>query len=59
MRTSTSGLLLLLIGILGLAGFLTGNFDRWLAYLFDPTRPPLAGPPPPPAAATRAGERRA
>jgi hypothetical protein len=43
MRTTTSGLLLLLIGITALAGFLTGNLDRWLGYLFDPTRPTLAG----------------
>ena len=43
MRTSTSGLLLLLIGVAALAGFLTGNLDRWLGYLFDPNRPPLEG----------------
>ena len=35
-HSSTSGLLLLLIGSLGLIGFLTGNLDRWLAYLFTP-----------------------
>lgn len=43
MQTSTSGLLLLMIGVAALAGFLTGNLDRWLGYLFDPTRPPLTG----------------
>lgn len=42
MRTSTSGLLLLLLAVAALAGFLTGNLDRWLAYLFDPTKPTLA-----------------
>lgn len=36
MRSSTSGLLLLLIGSLGLIGFLTGNLDRWLGFLFTP-----------------------
>ncbi len=35
-RSSTSGLLLLLIGSLGLIGFLTGQLDRWLAWLFAP-----------------------
>lgn len=43
MTTTTSGLLLLLIGVAALAGFLTGNLDRWLGYLFDPTRPALTG----------------
>jgi hypothetical protein len=61
--SSTSGLLLLLIGVTVLAGILTGNWSRWLSYLFDPTHPPLApatssapilGPPAPPLA----GERR-
>lgn len=42
MRSTTSGLLLLLIGVAALAGFLTGNLDRWIAYLFDPSRPSLA-----------------
>lgn len=59
MRTSTSGLLLILLGVTALAGFLTGNLDRWLAYLFDPARPGLAsvaGPGGSTAAA--AGERR-
>jgi hypothetical protein len=41
-RTSTSGLLLILLAVTALAGFLTGNLDRWLGYLFDPTRPTLA-----------------
>jgi hypothetical protein len=40
-RTSTSGLLLILLAVTALAGFLTGNLDRWLGYLFDPTRPGL------------------
>jgi len=35
MRTSSSGFLLLLIGAIGLIGFLTGNLDRWLGYLFS------------------------
>lgn len=45
MSMNTSGLLLLFIGIAGLAGFLTGNLDRWLGYLFDPGRPPLGATP--------------
>lgn len=40
---STSGFLLLLVGFLLLAGFLTGNLDRWMAYLFDPARPSITG----------------
>jgi hypothetical protein len=40
--SSTGGLLLLLVGAIGLIGFLTGNLDRWLAFLFDPGRPGLA-----------------
>jgi hypothetical protein len=51
-RSSASGMLLLLIALLGLAGFVTGNLDRWIGYLFDPSRPPLGGSTPaPPAAA--------
>jgi hypothetical protein len=42
MRTSTSGLLLLLLAVAALAGFVTGNLDRWLAYLFEPAKPTLA-----------------
>jgi len=34
---SSGGFLLLLVGALGLIGFLTGNLDRWLAFLFSPT----------------------
>lgn len=30
------GFLLLVVGALGLIGFLTGNLDRWLGYLFTP-----------------------
>lgn len=65
MTTTTSGLLLLLIGVAALAGFLTGNLDRWLGYLFDPTRPALTGLGGPAvdlrnrAATVAAGERRA
>lgn len=59
MRTTTSGLLLLLIGVAALAGFLTGNLDRWLGYLFDPTRPALTGLGGTAPAAAAAGERRA
>jgi hypothetical protein len=33
---SSSGFLLLLVGSIALIGFLTGNLDRWLAYLFVP-----------------------
>ncbi len=40
---SSGGFLLLLIGALGLIGFLSGNLDRWLAYLFSPTQPPPPG----------------
>lgn len=52
---SSSGLLLLLIAVLGLVGFLTGNLDRWLAYLFDPARPPLSGASSTPAPTGSAG----
>lgn len=41
--SSTGGLLLLVLGLLALSGFLTGNLDRWIAYLFDPARPPITG----------------
>lgn len=41
-RASTSGLLLLLIGALGLIGFLNGQLDRWLAWLFKPPDAPPA-----------------
>jgi hypothetical protein len=33
---SSGGFLLLLLGALGLIGFLSGNLDRWLGYLFSP-----------------------
>lgn len=33
---SAGGLVLLLIGSVGLIGFLTGQLDRWLAFLFTP-----------------------
>lgn len=59
MPSSTSGLLLLLIGITVLAGFLTGNLDRWISYLFDPTHPPLTGAATLTSATVVAGERRA
>lgn len=67
MRSTTSGLLLLLLGVVVLSGFLTGNLDRWMGYLFDPTRPALAatggavmtqGGRAPVSALTTAGERR-
>jgi hypothetical protein len=38
-------MLLLLIALLGLAGFVTGNLDRWIGYLFDPMRPGLGAAP--------------
>lgn len=42
MRSSSAGVLLIVLGALLLTGFLTGNLDRWLAYLFDPSRPSLS-----------------
>lgn len=33
----SGGFVLLLIGAIGLIGFLTGNLDRWLAFLFSPS----------------------
>lgn len=40
MRSSSSaGLLLLLVAFIGIAGFLTGNLDRWLQALFSATPP--------------------
>lgn len=36
MPSSSAGLLLLLVAFLGIAGFLTGNLDRWLGALFTP-----------------------
>jgi hypothetical protein len=33
---SSGGFLLLLLGALGLIGFLSGNLDRWLGFLFSP-----------------------
>jgi hypothetical protein len=41
-RSGAGGFLLLLIGALGLIGFLTGNLDRWLAFLFSPGTPTSA-----------------
>lgn len=41
MRSSSSGFLLLLLGAIGLIGFLTGNLDRWLAYLFSAGSAPV------------------
>lgn len=35
MRGSAAGFLLFLLGAIALAGFLTGNLDRWLGYLFS------------------------
>jgi hypothetical protein len=57
-NTSTSGLLLILLGVVVLSGFLTGNLDRWLGFLFDPSRPGL-GPVSAPATSTAApGQQR-
>lgn len=39
---SAGGFALLLIGSLGLIGYLSGNFDRWLAFLFSPAGAPIA-----------------
>lgn len=41
MRSSSSGFLLLLLGSVALIGFLTGNLDRWLAYLFSAGAQPV------------------
>lgn len=44
-RSSSSGLLLLLIGSLGLIGFLSGQLERWLGFLFTPPGvPPTVSP---------------
>jgi hypothetical protein len=42
---SSGGFLLLLLGALGLIGFLSGNLDRWLGFLFSPSSssPTVAG----------------
>lgn len=45
--TAPAGFLLLLVAFLGIAGFLSGNLDRWLAALFSPlgaTAPGAAAP---------------
>jgi hypothetical protein len=39
---SAGGLVLLLVGSIGLIGYLTGNLDRWLAALFTPPAPAKA-----------------
>lgn len=39
MHTSAAGFLLFLLGAIALAGFLTGNLDTWITYLFDPGAP--------------------
>lgn len=61
MRSSTSGFLLLTLGAIGLIGFLTGNLDRWLAYLFTPPSTAPTSPAVSPAAAgpVASGNRRA
>lgn len=41
MRSSSSGFLLLLVGILAAVGFLSGQLDRWMAFLFQPPGTPL------------------
>jgi hypothetical protein len=43
-RLPYGGLLLLVIGGLALAGYLTGNLERWLAALFTPQPTPLVPP---------------
>lgn len=57
--TSTSGLLLILLGVVVLSGFLTGNLDRWMGYLFDPNRPGLGPVSAPSSSTTAAGQQRA
>jgi hypothetical protein len=59
----SGGFLLLLIGALGLIGFLSGNLDRWLAYLFSPsdTSPTVTGAvtaPTSTSTSTSSGDRR-
>lgn len=43
MRTSAAGLLLLLIGVIGLAAYVRGTLPALLAYLFGGSPPPAAG----------------
>lgn len=45
-RLPYSGLLLLVLGFLGLAGYLTGNLDRWLQAAFGGAPPPSSSPAP-------------
>jgi hypothetical protein len=59
MTTSTSGLLLILLGVVVLSGFLTGNLDRWMGYLFDPGRPGLGPVSSPSSSSTSTGYQRA
>jgi hypothetical protein len=51
--SSSAGLLLLLVAFVGIAGFLTGNLDRWLDALFSPT--PTTAPPATPTGARSVG----
>lgn len=48
----SGGFVLLLIGAIGLIGFLTGNLDRWLAFLFSPSGAGGLAPTAAPAVAT-------
>jgi hypothetical protein len=54
------GFLLLVFGALGLIGFLSGNLDRWLAYLFTPsgTATPTAASSPVGTGAATSADRR-
>jgi hypothetical protein len=58
MHTSAAGFLLFLLGAIALAGFLTGNLDRWLGFLFSAggdTSMGVSGAVTKPAAAPAAG----
>lgn len=46
-RLPYGGLLLLVVGFVGLAGYLTGNLDRWLSALFTPPASPTSSLVPP------------
>lgn len=65
MKTTSAGLFLLLIGVIGLSAFVSGNLPQLLAYLFGPGRPasPTVAPAPtaprPPAVLTMANRRTA
>jgi len=50
MKTSSAGLLLLLVGVIGLSAYVSGNLPGLLAYLFGAPAAPAA-----PAAAPTSG----